>query len=214
MNNNKKTIILDFDGTMANTLDTMVDIYNRIAFEYGCKQVNDGDRDKLRRKKPQQFLKDYGLSWWKLPRVVLRIRKELNQNIDEIKIVRDMDTVLRQLKERGYTMGILTSNSKKNIKVFLEHYGLENIFDFIHSSKNVYGKDQKILNILKLKRLKREDVVYVGDETRDIEACRKVGIKIIAVSWGFNKKEILQDQNPDTLIDKPNQLLDFFQSSV
>lgn len=50
--------------------------------------------------------------------------------------------------------------------------------------------------------------MYVGDEVRDIEACQKVGIKIAAVTWGLNTKEALERYHPDSLIDKPQQLLD------
>jgi phosphoglycolate phosphatase-like HAD superfamily hydrolase len=34
-----------------------------------------------------------------------------------------------------------------------------------------------------------DNVIYVGDETRDIEACHKVGIPIISVTWGLNNNK-------------------------
>ena len=37
-----------------------------------------------------------------------------------------------------------------------------------------------------------EDVVYVGDETRDIVAARKLGIRVAAVTWGYNSSEALE----------------------
>ncbi|PSB03825.1 HAD family hydrolase, partial [Merismopedia glauca] len=54
-------------------------------------------------------------------------------------------------------------------------------------------------------------VIYVGDETRDIEAARKSKIKAIAVCWGFNFREILAKYKPDFLIDRPSQLLEVVQ---
>ncbi|MBK7733406.1 MAG: HAD hydrolase-like protein [Bacteroidales bacterium] len=40
-------------------------------------------------------------------------------------------------------------------------------------------------------QLHAERIVYVGDETRDIEACQAAGIPVIAVSWGLNRRELL-----------------------
>ncbi len=57
-----------------------------------------------------------------------------------------------------------------------------------------------------------EEVIYVGDETRDIEAAKKINSKVIAVSWGFNTKEALARHNPDFLIHQPSELLDVMGS--
>ena len=47
---------------------------------------------------------------------------------------------------------------------------------------------------------------FVGDEVRDIEAGKKVGINTIAVSWGYNTKSALDKEHPDYLIDFPLEL--------
>ena len=103
-------------------------------------------------------------------------------------------------------MGILSSNSKENIEKFLQANSLE-IFDFIHSEENILGKGKALGNLLKTHRLKNNEVIYVGDEVRDIEACKENGVKIISVTWGFNKKDILKKSKPDYIVDKPRKIL-------
>jgi phosphoglycolate phosphatase len=56
--------------------------------------------------------------------------------------------------------------------------------------------------------LSPEEIVYVGDETRDIESAKKIKIKVIAVSWGFNSWEVLAKYKPEFLIDKPTELIE------
>jgi len=60
--------------------------------------------------------------------------------------------------------------------------------------------------------LNPEEVIYVGDETRDIEASQKINIKVIVVSWGFNSRTVLAEHNPDFLIHQPQELIEVMKS--
>ena len=51
-----------------------------------------------------------------------------------------------------------------------------------------------------------DEIIYVGDEMRDIEASKKVGIPVIAVSWGLNKREALESFKPDQMAHSPKDL--------
>jgi phosphoglycolate phosphatase len=62
--------------------------------------------------------------------------------------------------------------------------------------------------VIKQRQIKPETVIYVGDETRDIEAAKKANVQVIAVSWGFNSPEALARENPNFLIDHPWELLE------
>jgi phosphoglycolate phosphatase len=208
---NLNCIIFDFDGTIADTLELAVTTYNGIASEWGCKPIEKKDKDLLRSQKPQEFLKNYGITAVKLPFLVLKMRKEIGKHVSEIKPVNGIASVLYEIKDAGFNLGILTSNSASNVKHFLEKNHLEGVFNFIHSSKHVFGKDKSLLRFLKTNNLAKRNVAYVGDETRDIEAAKKVGIPIVSVSWGFNVKETLTALLPDQLTDTPNELLPCIQ---
>jgi len=80
------------------------------------------------------------------------------------------------------------------------------LFDFFYTAKKVFGKDRTISKIIKDMKLEKSKVYFVGDEVRDIEAGKKVGIKTIAVSWGYNTKDALDKEHPDHLIDSPLEL--------
>ncbi len=78
---------------------------------------------------------------------------------------------------------------------------------FVYSDSSIWGKHVVFNHLLKTHRFEPAEVVYVGDEVRDIQACKKSGIKMVAVSWGFNARELLQNEQPFGLIDQPLQLL-------
>ena len=56
--------------------------------------------------------------------------------------------------------------------------------------------------------------IYVGDETRDVEAARKAGVQIIAVGWGLNSRASLLLQNPDFIVDSPEELTQLFPVQI
>lgn len=45
----------------------------------------------------------------------------------------------------------------------------------------------------------------MGDEIRDIEAAREVGLKTVAVAWGFGMKPALEDAGPDFVFEAVEQ---------
>ena len=58
------------------------------------------------------------------------------------------------------------------------------------------------------RHLKSQEILYVGDELRDVKASQKAGIPVAAVTWGFNSRESLAASKPTYLFDRP---IDFFQ---
>ncbi len=207
----KKVIIFDFDGTIADTLDSIANIVNCLSDEFGWEKLKQEDMDRLRNKESKEVIKDLGIPMIKLPSVGKKIKAELNKKIEYVQPVSGIEEALLELKKTGYTLGILTSNSKDNVSKFLKKNNLD-FFDFIHSENSIFGKSKLIKVLLKNLKIRPEEAIYVGDEVRDIEAAKKTNINVIAVSWGFNSKQILEKQNPDFLIDKPGQLVEIIES--
>jgi len=81
------------------------------------------------------------------------------------------------------------------------------LFDFISGTSPLWGKAQHLKRLLKEHKLPKQEVIMVGDELRDIEAARQCGIKIAAVSWGYNSHEALEEAKPDWLLEHPKELL-------
>ena len=62
-----KTIIFDFDGTIADTLESVVKIVNDHAKHFGYRKVTKEDIPYLQGKKPKEILSYLGISIFKLP---------------------------------------------------------------------------------------------------------------------------------------------------
>lgn len=199
------TLIFDFDGTIADTLSAIIRLVNEHAEEFHIKPLAETDVDELRGMSNLEIIKKYKVPLVKVPYLALRAQKELNQRIGEMSLFPGVKELVLDLKRRGIRMGILTSNSRENVQKFLRAQDLD-VFDFIHAEQNFFGKNWALLHLLKKFNLKKEEVIYAGDEVRDIEACQKVNIAVIAVSWGFHRRKLLQDKRPTYLVDSPDEI--------
>lgn len=206
-----KVIIFDFDGTIADSMNAIVTIANCLAGEFGYKQTSQEQIIQFKSLSSREVIKQSGVSIFKLPFLIRKVKLELNKQIQELSSFPGIKEALIELKRQGNRLIIITSNSKENVIAFLEEHELQDLFDFIYSG-TTFGKSKVINKFLNQNNINPQQAIYVGDETRDIEAARKSNIRAIAVSWGFNSKELLAAQNPDFLIHQPNELIDVIGS--
>jgi phosphoglycolate phosphatase len=203
-----KTSIFDFDGTIANTIPAFISILRKMGEAQGM-SIEDEAILKLRDRPIKEIFRELGIPLIKLPFIARKSRKEFNKEVAHLKPITGMKDLLLTLKKQGQILGIVTSNSKESVETFLEENDLQ-IFDFISTNNRVFGKAKSLKKIFKQNDYNKENAVYIGDEIRDIEAARKVGIKVISVTWGANSREGLSQYNPDFLVDTPKDMLDLY----
>ena len=193
-------LVFDYDGVIADSHQCIFKAFNDLAGEMKIPIEDRVDFNYWREKGSLMALKEMKISIFDLPSISRRMSEVQKRYIHEVKFYKDIDKTLKKIKESGINIGILTSNDLENVENNLKKNNLE-IFDFIRTGAKYFGKAQRI------KRIKRKigNFWYVGDELRDVEACKKAGVPIIAVSWGFNDKKLLKDA--DYVVDTPKEFL-------
>ncbi len=199
-----KYIVFDFDGTLADTFDV---IKNIAMNEYGEYDI---DVELFKSEGAKGMLKMLNIPRWKIPGMILNVTNKL-RNSKNIKLFPGIVDLLINLK-KDYKIGILSSNSKEIINDTLKEYDIENLFEFVYSESSLFGKHSVLKRMCSKHNIDPLEVIYVGDEDRDIIAAKKANFKSIAVTWGFNSKEKLSRENPDYLVDSPMQILEALQS--
>lgn len=195
-----KYIVFDFDGTLADTFDVIKTIALNEYSEY------DIDLELFKDEGAKGLLKKLNIPRWKIPGMMLNVSAKLRNNKD-IKLFPGIIDLLNRLN-KNYKIGILSSNSKEIIIDTLKEYNIENLFEFVYSDSSLFGKHLVLKKMCNKYNIDPLDVIYVGDEDRDIVASKKVNIKTIAVTWGFNSKEKLSREKPEYLVDSPMQILE------
>ena len=183
-------IIFDFDGTLADSIGLGFDLVNSHAERLGYTQV---PRERGMELSALEIMKEAHISFFKLPRLVIFFKKLLAENSDKIKMIDGADQLLAKLKAEGHKLGILTTNSADCVSDFLKKNNLKDYFTYIRTDVAMFGK---IKALKKAKKQLKTDFIYVGDELRDVEACRFLGIPIVSVPYGFNSARVLEKKNP------------------
>lgn len=201
-----RTILFDFDGTIGDSLETVITAYNSIAASYGLETIHPEQKEFLRDFGARELIKRYNVSSWKLFFLTRTMRSLLKTEGKNITLFPGMDTLFKDLQQQGITIGIVTSNSQEKVETCLQRWNITEI-SFIHSERNIFSKAKAFRHVLKKYNIKKKEVLYVGDEVRDIEATHEVGIPMIAVTWGFNSEQRLAKSEPKYIAHIPNDIL-------
>ncbi len=98
--------------------------------------------------------------------------------------------------DKKYILTISSSGRRDNIKNLLEANKLKSSFSLILAS-TAETKEYMITKILNKFHAKPKDAVMISDTVGDIMMAKKVGLKTIAVTWGFHSTKNLKKSNPD-----------------
>ena len=204
---NHRTLVFDFDGTIADTLGETRRIYNQLADDFGLRQVEPGEIAELRHMSLKQLIAHLGIPKRRVPALISRGTGMMRGNITRLGMIAGMPEVLTEMRRHVENFGILTSNAPANVDVFLRTHGLRDLFEFISSTSKLTGKAKHLRAIRKTFSLRHEEMLYIGDELRDVKASQKAGVPVAAVTWGFNSRESLAAEKPDYLFDHPEDFL-------
>ncbi|MGL4606936.1 MAG: HAD-IA family hydrolase [Eubacteriaceae bacterium] len=195
-----KCVVFDFDGTLADTEEKAFKIYNQLASKYKYSTVTMEELQHIKNLHIKEIMEIVNIPFYRLPRVLGEGQKMMREESDEIRSFSpNIEDFFEELRGITTTVGILTSNIEKTVSRFLETYQLKEEIDFIMCSA-MMSKSKKIKKVLRKFDLDKSEMLYVGDETRDIDACKKVGVDVAAVTWGYNTELALKRCEPTYMI--------------
>lgn len=201
-----KYVIFDFDGTLVNSKTVLLTVYNKLANKYGFKLLNQDTVAYLQTFPLKERLRFLHVSLYKIPFILSDFFAEYRKLVDQVSLTEGMELVLQQLKEQGYSIAIISSNSAIIIKKVLKNHQIDFITAIFCSSK-LFSKSKTIRMFIKKNKLKNTEIIYIGDEQRDIAACKMNNVPVIAVAWGFDGIQLITEENPTHIANTPEEIL-------
>ncbi|HSR18747.1 MAG TPA: HAD family hydrolase [Ignavibacteriaceae bacterium] len=202
-----KGIIFDIDGTLTSTNELIFASFNYVAEKYLNRTFS-----------YKQLISFFGPT----EDVILRqwcgenyekARKDYYDFYTEHHHLADLypgiKEIIKDLKTKKIFLSVYTGKGKNAAAITLKKLGIYNYFDLIITGDDV--KEHKpspegIHIFLEKYKLKKEEVLMIGDAIADIKAARKAGIKIASVTWDSNAKEEIMKLGSDYVFNTVEEL--------
>ena len=206
-----RLVIFDFDGTLSDSGDWFLSVVDDLAAMFRFRTVKPEDLDMLRHRSSREVIEYLGISRWKLPFLAWYVRRLVGRNVGQINLFPGTPDLLEKLLATGVRLALVTSNSEDNARrilgpksaALIEHYAC---------GSSLFGKAPKFRKTLKALGVGPNETLAIGDETRDVDAAREVGMRAGSVLWGYNAEEALVRVKPDALFREPQDILDYVEA--
>jgi HAD superfamily hydrolase (TIGR01509 family) len=188
----RKGIFFDLDGTLADNLDLMFDVYKQFLQRFG------------RRATQEEFK---SLNGPPLPEVIARLIKNHSLAGPEEALLRNYNTlldelylrarpapgacdILRKTKESGRVVAIVTSNSQLRTATWLESNNVAPFVDFVISGDDCEGKPSPAPYLMAMDkgRCSAAQSIAVEDSFLGVQSALAAGIKTFAYLNGRNQE--------------------------
>jgi len=206
-----RTVLFDFDGTLANSLELGYEVMELLCQRHGYDCL---PKEQYRILGTRQAIKEMGIPLWRLPRLMREGRRLMASRICEVAPVDGIVEAIKSLSDLNVSLGVVTSNSGNNVQTWLTHFDINQYFEIILGGGGLLRKERCIRKVMGRHNIKPHELLYVGDESRDIKACHRLKIHCVAVTWGLDLEDKLRVDNPESLISVPSELLPLVRENL
>lgn len=184
--------IFDLDGTL---LDTSEGIINSVTYMTKKLGYTTPDDDMLKTfigpPIKERMMQLYDISESEALQAHLLFRKNYSQNnIFKAKRYDGINELLAGIHANGIKLGVATYKREDQAILLLQKFGLDKYFNAIHGAdaEGRYSKTDIIEMCINELKINRKEIVMIGDSDSDAIGARNIGIKFLAVTYGFGFK--------------------------
>jgi phosphoglycolate phosphatase len=202
-----KILIFDFDGVLADTLGDMLGFAREVCGQLGhhCYPTQE-DLNSLEHMSFDSYAHQLRIPEEKIPEFTGRMFRLFTSRQQPPDIFPGLKQVIQQLACQA-SIGIVTGNTRRLVRKFLDHHGLASDIEFVIAVEEPGTRSEKIQNAARRLGPIGSQVFVIGDAVSDIYAAKHAGAKSIAVTWGHQSQEKLALASPDYLVHSPEELL-------
>ena len=210
------TLLFDFDGTI---IDSMPDILSCMKKAYSEEGITDVVL------KPEHIgpplvecLKEItpGLDKVVLEKVGAHFRKAYDSSTyPNTRIYIGVRDTLELLKAQNIKLYLVTNKREiptlRLLKILKLEYFLVVVSPDINKDKKM-NKTEMIAYLMKKEKINAAEALYAGDTVTDIQSAHANGLKVAAVTYGYNTKERLVKAGAEFIIDSFRGLLEITET--
>ena len=187
-----KTIIFDFDGVIHDTYELVYKINYEIS---GGTLTEEAYRDFFNGNIFERVVEDE-------EKEKADFEKFFNLQNEAFKYLKIDENIRKNLEKlsKDYSLFIISSNQEEALNTYFQNNDFLNVFKEILGAESHQSKVEKFKYVFEKCNLTADDCVFVTDTLGDILEGNKVGVRTIAVDFGFHKRDRLEKGNPFRIV--------------
>ncbi|KOS64068.1 pyrophosphatase PpaX [Lysinibacillus sp. FJAT-14222] len=205
-----KALLFDFDGTLLNTNDLIIQTFMHVLNERFPGQYSPKDCLKFLGPSLKQTMSD--IAPGEEDAMIAKYREYNELHHDELVTqYPDVVSTLEQLKAMGIKLAIVSTKRNGMIDRGLSVLGACHLFDVrigTDDVKNVKPDPEPVVLALERLGVNKEEAIMIGDNSHDIEAGHNAGVRAAGVAWAFKGEEYLQQFKPEYML---HHMTDLFE---
>ncbi len=216
MKNRFDLIVFDWDGTLIDSIDGIVNCLQTAAKHCGCViPESQAAKDviglsisnacsKLFPEADQETVTMLSVSYQ---------QAYLSRQIGRQDLFQDVYEMLVDLKQAGYQLAVATGKTRAGLQHALQSTGTEDLFDITRCSDETASKpDPRMLHeIIQYTNVAYERTLMLGDSSHDLQMAMNAQISSIGVLCGAHPEDILQQFSPLLCLQQPAELLNIIR---
>lgn len=206
------TVILDFDGTIADTRTLIVKTMQQTINKLGLPQRTDDQCAEMIGLPLRQTFADLIPMDDETAEKCVKTYNQLfkvNNRPGEVKLFPTVADTISEMYAMGLVIAVASSRGHDSLDSFLNEMGLAKYISYVVSAEDVENAKpapDMVYRVINHTDNAKDDIIVVGDTIFDIDMGRSAGIKTCGVTYGNGKIEELQ--NADYIISDFSKLLD------
>ncbi|WP_271785263.1 HAD family hydrolase [Aquimarina algiphila] len=201
-----KNLILDFDGTLADTKESILQTMKSVANRFDIENFDEKTIESLiGLSLKTSFEKAFSLDEKLIKEATLVYRKHYSEIvIDTISLFDGVKDTLLDFHHKGINLIVASSKGKEALIKILEKQNIYDVFTFVGGEEDAKNKKPSpdIVNLIMDKyNYLPDECLVVGDTIFDIEMGQRANVDTCGVTYGNNTREKLEKQKPNYIID-------------
>ena len=194
-----KAILFDLDGTLIDSSEGITKSTQYALAHYG---IIENDLSKFYKfigpPLVASFKKYYDFPEEQAVEAVAVYRERYNKiGLFECSLYPGVRECIEKLKAQGYLIGMASSKPEVSCRRILEHFGILELFDDVVGATfdgRIDTKEEVLNEVMRRwSDVPKDEMCLIGDTMFDVEGANQVGIRTVAVNFGFgNVQEMIE----------------------
>lgn len=216
-----KALIFDLDGTLADTLGSVLEAVNMTMDNYSaphhtCEDVRlalgNGARMLIKRLLPENMRSDEQVTEAHAHFTDCYSRTYLS--VDSC--YDGMKNAVEQLAAEGYALAVLSNKPDRYTRGLVAQLFPDSPFKVVRGQTALPQKPDPTvpLDIASRLGVLPEECAFIGDSEVDIRTAKNAGMMSVGCDWGYRSGDELRAEGADRVISHPDALLGLFKKTI